>query len=47
MPRIDISSTDVRDRVRTDRPIRYLVPDDVARLIGARGLYRTEVPTAS
>jgi nicotinate-nucleotide adenylyltransferase len=45
MPRIDISSTDVRDRVRADRPIRYLVPDDVARLIGARGLYRAEVPT--
>jgi nicotinate-nucleotide adenylyltransferase len=47
MPRIDISSTDVRDRVRADRPIRYLVPDDVERLIGAHGLYRTEVPTAS
>jgi nicotinate-nucleotide adenylyltransferase len=46
MPRIDISSTDVRDRVRADRPIRYLVPDDVARLIGARGLYRAEVPTS-
>lgn len=46
MPRIDVSSTDIRDRVRAGRPIRYLVPEDVARLIGARGLYRTEVPTA-
>jgi nicotinate-nucleotide adenylyltransferase len=47
MPRIDVSSTDVRDRVRAGRPIRYLVPEDVARLIRARGLYqsRTEVPT--
>jgi nicotinate-nucleotide adenylyltransferase len=43
MPRLDVSSTDIRDRVRAGRPIRYLVPDDVARLIGAQGLYRTEV----
>jgi len=44
MPRIDLSSTDIRARVRAGRSIRYLVPDDVARLIGARGLYQTEVP---
>jgi nicotinate-nucleotide adenylyltransferase len=44
MPRMDLSSTEIRERVRAGRPIRYLVPDDVARLIGARGLYRTEVP---
>lgn len=44
MPRIDLSSTDIRARVRANRSIRYLVPDDVARLIGAQGLYRTEVP---
>ncbi len=40
MPRIDISSTDVRRRAREGRPIRYLVPDDVARAIGAGGWYR-------
>jgi nicotinate-nucleotide adenylyltransferase len=40
MPRLDISSTAVRDRVREGRPIRYLVPDDVARAIGAEGWYR-------
>lgn len=40
MPRIDISSTDVRRRVREGRPVRYLVPDDVARAIGASGWYR-------
>lgn len=40
MPRIDISSTDVRRRVREGRPIRYLVPEGVARAIGAGGWYR-------
>ena len=44
MPRIDLSSTDIRARVRAGRSIRYLVPADVARLIDAQGLYRTEVP---
>ena len=40
MPRIDLASSDIRRRVREGRPIRYLVPDDVARVIGARGYYR-------
>jgi nicotinate-nucleotide adenylyltransferase len=40
MPRIDISSTLVRERAAAGQPIRYLVPDEVARHIGARGLYR-------
>ena len=40
MPRIDISSTDIRRRVRDGLPIRYLVPDEVARSIGAAGWYR-------
>ena len=44
MPRIDLSSTDIRARVRAGRSVRYLVPDDVARLIDVQGLYRTEVP---
>jgi nicotinate-nucleotide adenylyltransferase len=43
MPRIDISSSDVRRRVRDARAIRYLVPDEVARYIGSEGLYRAEV----
>jgi nicotinate-nucleotide adenylyltransferase len=43
MPRVDVSSSDVRRRVRETRPIRYLVPDDVVRLIGARGYYRPKV----
>ena len=43
MPRLDVSSSEVRRRVRAGRPIRYLVPDDVARIIGARGYYRSSV----
>ena len=40
MPRIDISSSDVRARVAGGRPVRYLVPDAVAAAIAERGLYR-------
>jgi nicotinate-nucleotide adenylyltransferase len=39
MPRIDISSTMVRRRAATGKPIRYLVPDKVANHIGAQSLY--------
>jgi nicotinate-nucleotide adenylyltransferase len=40
MPRIDLSSSAIRDRVAADRPIRYLVPDAVVDAIRARSLYR-------
>ncbi len=40
MPRIGISSTLVRERVRAHQPIRYLVPDGVADYIASEGLYR-------
>jgi nicotinate-nucleotide adenylyltransferase len=43
MPEIGVSSTMVRDRVAAGRPIRWLVPEAVADLIGARGLYRESV----
>ncbi len=39
MPRIGVSSTMVRRRVRESQPIRYLVPDRVAGYIQANGLY--------
>lgn len=44
LPRVDVSSTDVRRRVAEGRPIRWLVPDAVADRIAARGLYTREVP---
>jgi nicotinate-nucleotide adenylyltransferase len=40
MPRIDVSSTLVRERAAVGLPIRYLVPDKVANYIGAKSLYR-------
>ena len=40
MPRIDLSSSAIRQRVAAGRPIRYLVPDAVAEAIRARRLYR-------
>jgi nicotinate-nucleotide adenylyltransferase len=47
MPRIDISSTMVRRRAATGRPIRYLVPDKVANFIGAQSLYGASAPAAA
>jgi nicotinate-nucleotide adenylyltransferase len=40
MPRLDISSSDIRRRVAQGRPIRHLVPDSVRAEIEERGLYR-------
>jgi nicotinate-nucleotide adenylyltransferase len=40
MPRIAISSSLVRERVRAGMPIRYLVPETVESYIADRGLYR-------
>ena len=39
MPELAISSTRIRRRIAASRPVRYLVPDAVAQLIAARGLY--------
>jgi nicotinate-nucleotide adenylyltransferase len=43
MPRMDISSSEVRRRVAAGRTIRYLVPDLVADHIAEHGLYRRKV----
>ena len=40
VPGLDISATDVRERVARGRSIRYLVPDAVREYIAAHGLYR-------
>lgn len=38
-PLIEISSTDIRNRIRAGRSIRYMVTDEVAEYIRERGLY--------
>ena len=40
MPRLDISSSQIRRMVSGGQPIRYLVPDAVRDYIGQEGLYR-------
>lgn len=39
VPGVDVSATDVRERRRAGRSIRYLVPDPVRDYIADRGLY--------
>ena len=38
--RIDISATEIRNRIASGRSIQYLVPRSVGQIIRARGLYR-------
>jgi nicotinate-nucleotide adenylyltransferase len=40
IPALAISSSDIRQRVRDGRPIRYLTPDAVVAYIARHGLYR-------
>ncbi len=39
VPTLEVSSTDIRRRVRSGEPIRFLVPDPVAAIIRREGLY--------
>jgi nicotinate-nucleotide adenylyltransferase len=45
IPGVDVSSTEIRQRVRTGAPIRYLTPPAVERYIVAQGLYVTASPS--
>ena len=40
VPAVEVSSTAIRERVRTGRSIRYWVPDSVAAYIASHGLYQ-------
>jgi len=40
MPRVDVSSTEIRERAAAGRPYRFLVPERVAEAIEQGGLYR-------
>lgn len=46
MPRIDISSTLVRERLADGLPVRWLVPDPVAEAVAEHGLYTAGVGSA-
>lgn len=43
-PLLDVSSTELRARLRAGRSVRYLVPESARRWIERRGLYR-DAPT--
>lgn len=38
--RVDVSSTEIRERLRSNKSIKGFVPESVERFIEARGLYR-------
>jgi nicotinate-nucleotide adenylyltransferase len=39
--RVDLSSSDIRSRVKESRSIRYMVPKEVRRIIETHRLYRS------
>ena len=40
IPRLDVSSTEIRRRVGAGEPVRWLVPDGVLGIVQREGLYR-------
>src|SRR3546814_15057995 len=47
VPRLDVSSTELRDRVADGRPLDYLLPRDVISCVRERHLYRGPACTRS
>jgi len=47
MPRLDVSSTLVRERARAGRPLRHLVPESVLEAMAVRGLYGLRAPAGA
>ena len=47
LPRLDVSSSLIRERIADGLPIRYLVPDAVGDHIVAEGLYATSTPSTA
>ena len=45
VPRLEVSSTDLRERWADGRPLDYLITDDVMAVVAARNLYGGEVAT--
>jgi nicotinate-nucleotide adenylyltransferase len=39
VPRVDLSSTLIRERIRAGRSVRYMVPEAVRRILDASRLY--------
>jgi len=44
IPALSISSTNIRERIRSSRPINYLVPEGVNNYIQKHGLYKQNRP---
>ncbi len=40
IPELEISSSDIRSRLESAKPVKFLLPDSVLRAINERGLYR-------
>jgi len=47
MPEVDISSSELQQRVRDGLPIKYQVPEEVERYIMEHGLYRQSAGSAN
>jgi nicotinate-nucleotide adenylyltransferase len=47
VPQLGISATELRTRVASSLPIRYLVPDSVEEYVAKRGLYRADSARAA